>query len=206
MGRKTRQACKITTETPASILYTSTTGGTQGVMLSHGNFTAMLSSLGKLFSISSEDRLLSSLPLHHTFEFSCGLLMPLSLGASIIYLDEVTGEQLSHGLQAGQVTAMVGVPALWQLLERRIKGQIQDQGSLFEAIIDAMLELNRRLGKNAKLDVGRLLFAPIHGRLGGNIKFLISGGAALPPDTQKFFSGLGLHLTEGYGLTEAAPY
>ena len=80
--------------------------------------------------------------------------MPLSLGASIIYLDEVTGEQLSHGLQAGQVTAMVGVPALWQLLERRIKGQIQDQGSLFEAIIDAMLELNRRLGKNAKLDVG----------------------------------------------------
>ena len=99
---------------------------------------------------------------------------------------------------------MVGVPALWQLLERRIKGQIQDQGSLFEAIVDAMLELNRRLGKNAKLDVGQLLFAPIHGRLGGNIKFLISGGAALPPDTQ-FFSGLGLHLTEGYGLTEAAP-
>ena len=54
----------------------------------------MLSSLGKLFSITSEDRLLSVLPLHHTFEFSCGLLMPLSLGASIIYLDEVTGEQL----------------------------------------------------------------------------------------------------------------
>ncbi len=197
---------EIDETTLASVLYTSgTTGIPKGVMLSHGNFTSMLASLGKLFSISSEDRLLSVLPLHHTFEFSCGLLMPLSLGASIIYLDEVTGEQLSHGLQAGQVTAMVGVPALWQLLERRIKGQIQDQGSLFEALVDAMLELNRRLGRTAKLDIGRLLFAPIHGRLGGNIKFLISGGAALPPDTQKFFSGLGLHLTEGYGLTEAAP-
>ncbi len=196
----------ITEDSLASVLYTSgTTGIPKGVMLTHGNFTSMLASLGKLFSISSEDRLLSVLPLHHTFEFSCGLLMPLSLGASIIYLDEVTGEQLSHGLQKGQVTAMVGVPALWQLLERRIKGQIQEQGSLFEALVDGMLELNRRLGRNAKLDIGRLLFAPIHGRLGGNIKFLISGGAALPPDTQKFFSGLGLHLTEGYGLTEAAP-
>jgi long-chain acyl-CoA synthetase len=197
---------EIQGESLASILYTSgTTGVPKGVMLSHGNFTSMLASLGKLFSITSEDRLLSVLPLHHTFEFSCGLLMPLSLGASIIYLDEVTGEQLSLGLREGQVTAMVGVPALWQLLERRIKSQIQEQGSLFEAILDGMLELNRRLGKNAKLDVGRLMFAPIHGKLGGNIKFLISGGAALPPDTQKFFSGLGLHLTEGYGLTEAAP-
>lgn len=197
---------EITGESLASILYTSgTTGVPKGVMLTHANFTAMLASLGKLFSISSEDRLLSVLPLHHTFEFSCGLLMPLSLGASIIYLEEVTGEQLSLGLQEGQVTAMVGVPALWQLLERRIKGQIQEQGSLFEAILDGMLDMNRRLGRSTKLDFGRLMFAPIHAKLGGNIKFLISGGAALPPDTQKFFSGLGLHLTEGYGLTEAAP-
>ena len=196
----------ISSESLASVLYTSgTTGVPKGVMLSHGNFTNMLASLGKIFPLSSEDRVLSVLPLHHTFEFSCGLLMPLSLGTGIIYLDEITGESLSKGLQEGQVTAMVGVPALWQLLERRIKGQIKDQGTLFENFMDAALEINRRLGKNAKLDIGRLLFAPVHSRLGGNMKFMISGGAALPPDTQKFFSGLGLHLTEGYGLTEAAP-
>ena len=197
---------ELSSDSLASILYTSgTTGVPKGVMLSHGNFTNMLASIGTIFSLNSEDRVLSVLPLHHTFEFSCGLLMPLSLGTGIVYLDEVTGESLAKGLQEGQITAMVGVPALWQLLERRIKGQIKDQGTLFENFMDAALELNRRLGKGAKLDIGRLLFAPVHSKLGGNMKFMISGGAALPPDTQKFFSGLGLHLTEGYGLTEAAP-
>jgi long-chain acyl-CoA synthetase len=196
----------ITGKSLASILYTSgTTGTPKGVMLTHHNFTTMLSALGKIFPLSSKDRVLSVLPLHHTFEFSCGLLMPLSLGTGIIYLNEVTGEQLSIGLKEGQVSAMVGVPALWQLLERRIKGQIKDQGALFENIMDAAFELNRRLGRNLKIDVGRMLFAPVHSKLGGNIQFLISGGAALPPDTHKFFSGLGLHLSEGYGLTEAAP-
>ena len=200
------QNADITGDTLASILYTSgTTGIPKGVMLSHANFTSMLASLGKIFPLSSQDRVLSVLPLHHTFEFSCGLLMPLSLGTAIVYLEEVNGEQLSKGLREGQVTAMVGVPALWQLLERRIKGQLKDRGALFENIMDALLELNRRVGKTSKLDLGRLLFAPVHAGLGGNMRFLISGGAALPPDTQKFFSGLGLHLTEGYGLTEAAP-
>ena len=190
----------------ASILYTSgTTGDPKGVMLSHGNFTAMLGSLGQIFSMSSQDRVLSVLPLHHTFEFSCGLLMPLSQGTGIIYLDEITGDRLSYGLREGQVTAMVGVPALWQLLERRIKTQISERGTLFEALVDAGLELNRRMGKSTKLDLGKLFFAPIHNRLGGNIRYLVSGGAALPPDTHKFYSGLGLHLSEGYGLTEAAP-
>ncbi|MGC6509000.1 MAG: AMP-binding protein [Myxococcota bacterium] len=197
---------EITGDSLASILYTSgTTGSPKGVMLTHGNFTAMLGSLGKIFPLTSEDRILSVLPLHHTFEFSCGLLLPLSLGAQIIYLDEITGERLSHGLKAGQVTGMIGVPALWQLLERRIQSQVKEQGELFEAIVDSAMALNRQLGKSAKLDLGRLLFAPIHGRLGGNIRFLVSGGAALPTETQQFYNGLGLFLTEGYGLTEAAP-
>lgn len=197
---------ETTGDSLASILYTSgTTGDPKGVMLTHGNFTALLASLASIFPLSSEDRVLSVLPLHHTFEFSCGLLLPLSLGAQIIYLDEINGERLSYGLQQGRVTAMVGVPALWQLLERRISGQIKDQGALFNTLIKGALEVNRRFGKTTQLDLGRLMFSPVHDRLGGNIRFLISGGAALPKDTQDFFNGLGLHLSEGYGLTEAAP-
>lgn len=196
----------LTGEDLASILYTSgTTGDPKGVMLTHGNFTSLLASLTTIFPLSEEDRVLSVLPLHHTFEFSCGLLLPISLGAQIIYLDEITGDRLSHGLNAGRATAMVGVPALWQLLERRMRGQIKEQGDLFELLIDGALEFNRRFGKVSGLDLGRLLFSPVHERLGGHLRFLISGGAALPRETQDFFNGLGLHLSEGYGLTEAAP-
>ena len=190
----------------ASILYTSgTTGDPKGVMLTHGNFTALLGSLGRIFPLTEDDRILSVLPLHHTFEFSCGLLLPLSLGAQIIYLDEITGERLSYGLQQGRVTGMVGVPALWQLLERRISTQMKDQGTLLNLLLGGAMEMNRRFGKSTRLDLGRLLFNPVHNRLGGNIRFLISGGAALPRETQDFFNGLGLHLSEGYGLTEASP-
>ncbi|MCB9742960.1 MAG: AMP-binding protein [Alphaproteobacteria bacterium] len=190
----------------ASILFTSgTTGVPKGVMLSHENFCSLLASLGRIFKLNERDRILSVLPLHHTFEFTCGMLLPLSQGARIIYLDEVTGERLTYGLKEGRVTGMVGVPALWQLLERRIRGQINEQGPLVRNAVDAGLELNRWLGRVAGLDVGRLFFGSVHQRLGGNIRFLISGGAALPKDTHRLFQGLGLHLAEGYGLTEAAP-
>jgi long-chain acyl-CoA synthetase len=190
----------------ASLIYTSgTTGIPKGVMLSHANFCSLLASLSPLFSIGTNDRMLSVLPLHHTFEFTCGMLLPLSCGTRIVYLDEINGDRLAKGLKEARITTMAGVPALWQLLERKIQQQAADSGWAAEKYIEWGGELNRWLGKNFGVDAGKVLFAPIHSALGGNIRYLVSGAAALPPDTQKFFSGLGLHLTEGYGLTEAAP-
>jgi long-chain acyl-CoA synthetase len=190
----------------ASILYTSgTTGDPKGVMLSHANFTSMVSSIGRLFPLNENDRLLSVLPLHHAFEFACGLLLPLSMGSRIIYLDEVNGDRLSYGLQEGRVTCMVGVPALWQLLERRIRNELKDRGALVKLGFDSLIDLNLGAGKIVGVDFGRLLFGSVHNRFGGNIRMLISGGAALPKATQDLFVGIGLPLAEGYGLTEAAP-
>ncbi|MCK6506492.1 AMP-binding protein [Myxococcota bacterium] len=190
----------------ASVLYTSgTTGDPKGVMLSHENFVSMLAALGRLFPLTEDDRVLSVLPLHHAFEFSCGLLLPLSLGARIVYLDRVDAERLTHGLQEGRITAMVGVPALWQLLERRIKSQVKERGRVFELAFDQGLELNKKLARGVGFDLGRLMFGTVHSRFGGSIRMLISGGAALPRETQELFVGLGLPMAEGYGLTEAAP-
>ena len=197
---------KVDPDAVASILYTSgTTGDPKGVMLTHENFCSMVASIGRLFPLVQEDRLLSVLPIHHSFEFACGLLLPLSMGARIIYLDEINGDRLSYGLKEGRVTCMVGVPALWQLLERRIRGEVKERGALVKLGFDTMIDVNLGAGKAIGIDFGRMLFGSVHNRFGGNIRMLISGGAALPKPTQDLFVGIGLPLAEGYGLTEAAP-
>ena len=190
----------------AALIYTSgTTGSPKGVMLSHANLTALVASLSPLFPLDKGDRVLSVLPLHHTFELTCGLLLPLSRGARVIYLDELSAERLETTLKAGRVTAMVGVPALWEMLERRIHARVAEHGALAARAFELVVDLNRTLGKNFGLDAGRLLFGPVHEALGGQLRYLVSGGAALPERTHHLFAGLGLRLAEGYGLSEAAP-
>jgi long-chain acyl-CoA synthetase len=201
-----RPEVEVDDEDIASLIYTSgTTGKPKGVMLTHANFTSLIAALAPLFPLGTGDRVLSVLPLHHTFEFTCGMLLPFSRGARVVYLDELKGDRISAALKEARVTAMVGVPAVWQLLERRILSQVQAKGPIVEKAFEIAAELNRQLSKNTGIDLGKVLFGPVHKALGSNIRYLISGGAALPKETAQLFAGLGLKLTEGYGLTEAAP-
>lgn len=201
-----RPAVEVEDDDVASLIYTSgTTGKPKGVMLTHANFTSLVAALAPLFPLGTGDRVLSVLPLHHTFEFTCGMVLPFSRGSRVVYLDELKGDRVSTALKEARVTAMVGVPAVWQLLERRILSQVQAKGPIVEKAFELAADLNRQLSKNTGVDLGKVLFGPVHQGLGGNIRYLISGGAALPKDTQKLFAGLGFKLTEGYGLTEAAP-
>ena len=195
-------------DTVASLIFTSgTTGTPKGVMLTHKNFTAMASRLSSIFTMYKHDKLLSVLPLHHTFEFAAGFLMPLVHGASIDYLEEVEAESLSAALRDEGITGMVGVPALWQLLERKIWKNFSDRGQLVEKAFDAVVDLNRQLREGLPFDIGagKAVFFPVHRKLGGRMRLLISGGSALPADTMKSFQGLGFDLFEGYGMTEASP-
>jgi long-chain acyl-CoA synthetase len=198
----------------ASLIFTSgTTGRPKGVMLSHRNFSSLLSKLAGVFDIDKHDGLLSVLPLHHTFEFTAGLLMPLMRGAQITYLDEIDADGLTAAFDEGNITGMVGVPALWQMLHRRIEKSVADRGAWAKRIFDLLIQGNRKLRDRMPpaldgltlLNWGKLLFWPVHQKFGGRLRLLISGGSALPPETMKALRGLGFNLFEGYGLTEAAP-
>jgi long-chain acyl-CoA synthetase len=190
----------------ASLIFTSgTTGQPKGVMLSHRNLTSMVSMLSSVFDMTTRDGVLSVLPLHHTFEFSTGFLTPLSRGAQITYLPELTSDALARAIKNGHVTGMVGVPALWELLHRRIKNRLYERSDWIGKAADNLISANAWLRDKTPLNFGQVLFYPIHEGLGGRIRYFISGGSALSEKIQRDFHGLGFTILEGYGLTEASP-
>src|SRR5208282_290397 len=178
----------------ASILFTSgSTGAPKGVMLS------------RVFVLDADDVVLSLLPLHHAFEFTCGMLLPLASGATIVYPLEVDAKTLSRTLADVRPTALIGVPAVWEAVHRRIVDEVEARGPFFHAAFDNLRDLNRRLDANSGLNFGSIVFRQVHSALGGRLRLAVSGGSALPHRVAKFFNDIGIPLLEGYGLTEAAP-
>ena len=100
---------------------------------------------------------------------------------------------------------MVGVPALWELLHRRIKNRLHERGKWVGEGVDLLINFNAWLRDKTPLNFGQLLFYPIHEGMGGRIRYFISGGSALDQKVQRDFQGLGFTILEGYGLTEASP-
>ncbi len=190
----------------ASILFTSgSTGAPKGVMLSHANFAAEIAMLSRVFVLGADDVVLSLLPLHHAFEFTCGMLLPLASGATIVYPLEVDAKTLSRTLADVRPTALIGVPAVWEAVHRRIVDEVEGRGPFFHAAFDNLRDLNRRLDANSGLNFGSIVFRQVHSALGGRLRLAVSGGSALPHRVAEFFKDIGIPLLEGYGLTEGAP-
>src|SRR5918999_1421528 len=194
---------KVSPNAVASLIFTSgTTGQPKGVMLSHKNLTNMVSMLSSVFEMDTGDGILSVLPLYHTFEFSTGFLTPLSRGTQITYLADLSGEELARAIKNGHVTGMVGVPALWELLHRRIMSRLRENGETVGRSAELLMKANSWLRDRTPLNLGQVLFRPIHAGLGGRIRYLISGGSALNDRVKRDMHGLGFTILEGYGLTE----
>lgn len=191
---------------PASLIYTSgTTGAPKGVLLSHKAFGHQVHALSSLYPLSAEDRVLSVLPLHHAFEFTCGLLLPLARGATIAYSREPSAEAIKQGLTKVKPTRMIGVPALFEAWHRQIKRAVKSKGPAAERAFEALIAVHRGFRKRTGLNLGSRLFPEVHAQFGGELAYAVSGGAALAREVTNTFHGLGIDLYEGYGLTEAAP-
>ena len=125
--------------------------------------------------------------------FPPDFLTPFSNGTQITYLDELSGEELSRAIENGHVTGMVGVPALWEMLHRRIKTRFRERGDWFADLADNVIEFNAWIRDNTPFNLGPIIFFPIHEGMGGRMRYLISGGSALSEKVQKDLHGLGFY-------------
>ena len=192
---------KINNEEMGIMLFTSgTTSASKAVMLSHKNIVTNIMDIGKVFDIDENDTLLSFLPLHHVFECTVGFLFLISIGASIAFCDGV--KHMVDNLKEYEITAMISVPAVYDIMYRKLLKGIEKKGKL--ETVKKGIKISQALLK-AKIDIRRKLFAEIHSNFGGKLRLLVAGGAALDPETEKGFNELGLDMVQGYGLTETAP-
>src|SRR3990167_4748333 len=181
------------------IMYTyGTTGQPKGVMLTHKNMASNLEAIRRSITLSVNDRLLSILPLSHIFEQMAGFLTPFSYGCHIIYAH-------SHGaikglLQQYKITYMVTVPEFLQVMLLRIEAQANSKGKceLFQKMLNLSFKLKFKW-------IRRLLFKKVINNLGGNLRAIGSGGAALDPLVQTKWIAMGIDVLPGYGLTETSP-
>jgi long-chain acyl-CoA synthetase len=192
---------KVSAESLLSILFTSgTMGNSKGVMLTHGNVACNLVDAIKWVDLRTEDRFLSVLPIHHSYECTTGFLLALYLGATTFYAENL--RRFAENLAEIRATAVLGVPLLWHAVYKKIEAAMAEKG-LWK--VNAAKKVAAFSEKYLGLNLRRLLFAKVHKKLGGCLRIMISGGAAIDPSVAKGFRELGFAFLQGYGLTESAP-
>jgi long-chain acyl-CoA synthetase len=182
----------------AVIIYTSgTTGSPKGVMLSYTNIIQnMVAVIGaKIFH--SECQTLVLLPLHHVFPLVGSMMVPLYAGGTLVVSPSMQTPELMKTLADNQVTVMIGVPRLYELMYRGLMAKINSSVIAKTFLKLVYITNSRKLGKT--------LFKKIHNGLGGHLHYMVAGGAALNKEVGKFFYIIGFDILEGYGMTECAP-
>jgi long-chain acyl-CoA synthetase len=201
-SRRAIEALEIRPEDLASIVFTSgTTGGAKGVMLTHANFTSNVDSARRSIGVDERDRVLLVLPMHHAFPFLVGLLGPIGFGGEVAFENDLL--RVRDRMLEVKPTLFLGVPALFDVMYKGILQRIEAEGRM--ALFQRGLRIVDRVKERTGVNIGKVVFRELHQRLGGQLRFMISGGAALDPELQRNFFRLGLPLLQGWGLTEAAP-
>ena len=197
-------------------VYTSGTGGRpKGVMLTHRSIQACINASIEILSeggVEENQRFLSLLPLSHSYEHTAGMHLPIQTKSEVWYCE--SAEQIGANLQEVSPSLMTAVPRLYDVLHERIMRSIRTKGGFSETLFMETIRLGRKrlegrtlLPHEFFLDLllERLIRQKIQARLGGKLKYFISGGAALNPEIGSFFMALGVKLLQGYGQTEASP-
>ncbi len=198
---------KVDPEEVATLIYTSgTTGQSKGVMLTHKNIMSDIAALQEAIEFQPTDNFLSVLPLHHTFECTCGFLTPLSGGAMITYARSLKSRELLEDIKRNNVTILLGVPLLFEKMLTGLLKAVEKKPASARALFKTGLVGVRMVKKLTGYDAGAQVFKGLREKAGlSSLRFLISGGAPLPPEVAEGFTTLGIGFLQGYGLTETSP-
>ena len=182
------------------ILYTSgTTGFPKGVMLTFHNLLVNINAISSkevpIFNPNSSTLIL--LPLHHVMPLVGTLVAPIFTQSQVVLCPTMSGPDIMEALQRGKVTVMVGVPRLWQTLYNGIKKKIDAS-----ALASMLYRLCEKVGSYG---FSKKVFKSVHQKLGGNLQYCVSGGAALDTEIGNGMKTLGITVLEGYGMTETSP-
>lgn len=199
-GCRHYQDAKVDPEEMRILLFTSgTTDISKAVMLNHRNICENLMAMCSMVYIGN-DVFLSVLPIHHTYECTCGFLCQIYRGCTVAYCEGL--RYITKNMEEAKVTMMLGVPLIFETMYKKVWDTIQKSGMTKKVKIGlALSKFLRVFG----IDCRRKLFAKIHDSFGGHMRLLVSGAAGIDPKVSKGFRDFGIPVLQGYGLTECAP-
>ena len=199
-GKKEFINFKVDPDKMNILLFTSgTSAQSKAVMLSQRNIASNVYSMQLVEPLFEGLVTIAFLPFHHVFGSTCMVVM-VACGITTAFPDGI--RYIAQNLKEYKVSIFVGVPILVEAIYKNIKKEIKKQDK--EKMVDTARKVSNVLLK-CKIDLRRKLFASIHKPLGGELRYIIAGGAALDREVTEYFNSIGVRVIQGYGLTETAP-
>lgn len=194
---------EIDPEVMKILLFTSgTTDLAKGVMLCHRNICSNIMAVLSTVRVTNEDTCLSILPMHHTYECTLGFLAMIYTGGTITFNEGL--KHISKNLREYKPTVLFTVPLLLENVHRKIWEQASKKKSSLTKLKVA-LSVSNFLSTTLKIDVRKKLFHQIQETMGGKMRLILTGAAAIAPQVSKHFRQFGIQVLQGYGLTECSP-
>jgi long-chain acyl-CoA synthetase len=186
----------------ATILYTSgTTSDPKGVMLSHSNLAAEIKCVFAALQVGPTDAILGVLPLFHALAQMANLLLPLAVGARVVFLEALNTTDLLRALGERDITLFCCVPQFFYLIDERIQKEVAQRGAIAQFAFRAMLHISA-IGRKLGLNLGKVFFARVHKLLGPRMRYLITGGSRFDASVGQRFEDMGFTLLQAFGMTE----
>lgn len=193
--------CSADMSQMSALLFTSgTTGTSKGVMLSHANLVASVNAASRGTIFGPDNTFVDLLPMHHSYEITCGHLGAANLGGTVYINDSL--KNTLRSITTFKPDSLIVVPLYVETMHKRIWAEIARKGMTrrVRALMKASSAMHR-----AGIDIRRKLFKQILDGLGGNLRYIICGGAPLSPELVRDFDAFGIEICEGYGITECSP-